>query len=66
MKLILAIFAILSASVAHAQDAPWCLKPSGEGSLRCTYASFQQCLVDRQGNGFCTQNSTYQPSSRRR
>src|SRR6516162_1578103 len=64
MKLILVIFGILGASAAHAQNAPWCLQPSGEkGGLRCTYATFQQCLADRQGNGFCIQNSTYQPTS---
>jgi len=62
MKLILAIFGILSASAAQAQNAPWCLQPQGEGSLHCTYATFQQCLADRTGNGFCIQNSsTYQP-----
>jgi Protein of unknown function (DUF3551) len=63
VKLILAIFGILSASAAQAQNAPWCLQPQGEGSLHCTYATFQQCLADRTGNGFCIQNSTYQPSS---
>jgi hypothetical protein len=69
VKLILVIFGILGASAAHAQNAPWCLQSSGEGSLHCTYATFQQCLADRKGNGFCIQNSTYQastPSIRRR
>src|SRR6516225_9665286 len=65
MKLILVIVGILGASAAHAQNAPWCLQPSGEagGTPRCTYATFQQCLADRKGNGFCIQNSTYQPSA---
>jgi Protein of unknown function (DUF3551) len=65
MKIILVIFAILDASVgtARAQNAPWCLQPSGDNSLHCVYATFQQCLADRGGNGFCIQNSTYQPSA---
>ena len=65
MKLILVVFGILTASAAHAQNAPWCLQSSKmDGSLRCTYATFEQCLVDRQAqNGFCTQNSTYHPGS---
>ncbi len=65
MKLILVVFGILTASAAHAQNAPWCLQSSAlDGTLRRTYATFEQCLVDRQAkNGFCTQNSTYQPSS---
>ena len=45
---------MLSASTAQAQNAPWCLQSSTlDGSLRCTYATFEQCLVDRQAkNGF--------------
>src|SRR6516164_9684476 len=63
VKLIFVIFGILGASAAQAQNAPWCLQSSSDGSLHCTYATFQQCLVDRQAeNGFCTQNSTYQPA----
>ena len=63
VKLILVVFGILGASAAQAQNGPWCLQPGGEGgSPRCVYASFQQCLADRKGNGFCIQNST-QPYS---
>jgi hypothetical protein len=64
-KFIVIIFGILGAGAAHAENAPWCLQSSKlDGSLRCTYATFEQCLVDRQAqNGFCTQNSTYQPPS---
>jgi Protein of unknown function (DUF3551) len=63
VKLILAIFGMLSASAAQAQNAPWCLQTSWDGSLHCTYATFQQCLADRTGSNFCIQNSTYQPPS---
>jgi hypothetical protein len=65
VKFVLVICGLLSASAAQAQNAPWCLQSSAlDGSLRCTYATFEQCLVDRQAkNGFCTQNSTYQASS---
>jgi Protein of unknown function (DUF3551) len=64
VKLILVIFGILSASAAQAQNAPWCLQTSSDGSLHCTYATFQQCLADRTGGSdFCIQNSTYQPPS---
>ena len=63
MKLIVVILGVLVASAAHAQNAPWCLQPSGDNSLHCVYATFQQCLADRAGNGFCIQNSTYQPSA---
>jgi hypothetical protein len=62
MKLILVILGLLVASAAHAQNAPWCLQ-SFDGSPRCTYATFQQWLVNGSGSGFCVQNSTYQPSS---
>ena len=63
MKLNLVILGVLVASAAHAQNAPWCLQLSGDNSLHCVYATFQQCLADRAGNGFCIQNSTYQPSA---
>jgi hypothetical protein len=64
VKLILVIFGVLVVSAAHAQNAPWCLQSSGESAQHCTYGSFQQCLAERRGNGFCIQNSTYQPSTR--
>jgi hypothetical protein len=55
---------------AEAQNYPWCAQYSdGTGSKNCGFANFQQCLADVSGvGGFCTQNSTYQPtrSSRRR
>src|SRR5215469_5286741 len=59
------IVGVLVATTAHAQNAAWCLKPAGDrgSTQRCTYASFQQCLADRTGNGFCIQNSTSQPPS---
>ena len=65
VKLIFVIFGILGASAAQAQNAPWCLQTSSLGGYQsCTYATFEQCLVDRAAkNGFCTQNSTYQPGS---
>ena len=65
VKLIFVIFGILGASPAQAQNAPWCLQTSSMGGYQsCTYATFEQCLVDRAAkNGFCTQNSTYQPGS---
>ena len=61
VKLVLVIFGILGASAAQAQNAPWCLQTSSLGGYQsCTYATFEQCLVDRAAkNGFCTQNSTY-------
>jgi hypothetical protein len=64
VKLIIVLFGMLG-TTAHAQNSPWCLQSSAmDGYLRCSYATFQQCLVDRQAkNGFCTQNSTYQTSS---
>jgi hypothetical protein len=65
VNLIFVIFGILGASAAQAQNAPWCLQTSSLGGYQsCTYATFEQCLVDRAAkNGFCTQNSTYQPGS---
>ena len=65
VKLIFVIFGILGASAAQAQNAPWCLQTSSLGGYQsCTYATFEQCLVDRAAkNGFCTQNSTYRPGS---
>ena len=65
VKLIFVIFGILGASAAQAQNAPWCLQTSSLGGYQsCTYATFEQCLVDRAAkNGFCTQNSTYRLAS---
>jgi hypothetical protein len=42
MKLVLVILGVLVAGAAHAQNAPWCLQPSGDNSLHCVYATFQQ------------------------
>ena len=39
MKLIFVILGELVASAAHAQNAPWCLQPSGDQSLHCVYAT---------------------------
>src|ERR1700746_1827902 len=47
VKFVLIIFGALSASAAQAQNAPWCLQSSPDGSLHCTYAAFQQCLGQR-------------------
>src|SRR5215472_16825802 len=48
VKLILVVFGILGASAAQAQNAPWCLRTSSMGGYQsCTYATFEQCLVDR-------------------
>jgi hypothetical protein len=75
MRLLLLVSGICVAIVgigtrAEAQNYPWCAQYSdGSGSKNCGFASFQQCLADVSGvGGFCTQNSTYQPtrSSRRR
>jgi|307.fasta_scaffold187876_2 hypothetical protein len=48
-----------------AQNYPWCAQYSdGMGGMNCGFTSFQQCLADVSGiGGFCTQNSTYQPSA---
>jgi len=48
-----------------AQNYPWCaIYNDGSGSKNCGFASFQQCQADVSGiGGFCTQNSTYQPSA---
>jgi Protein of unknown function (DUF3551) len=53
---------------AHAQGAPWCLQSDAfEGDRSCSYATFQQCLIDRNYlNGFCVQNSTYRSPAYRR
>jgi Protein of unknown function (DUF3551) len=49
---------------AAAQNYPWCAQYSGDGGMNCGFTTFQQCLADVSGiGGFCTQNSTYQPST---
>jgi hypothetical protein len=69
---VLAIFVVTAGIVtrAEAQNYPWCAQYSdGSGSKNCGFTTFQQCLADVSGvGGFCTQNSTYQPTrtSRRR
>jgi Protein of unknown function (DUF3551) len=75
MRLLLFVSGICVAIVgigtrADAQNYPWCAQYNdGSGSMNCGFTTFQQCLADVSGiGGFCTQNSTYQPtsSSRRR
>jgi hypothetical protein len=67
MKLLLFILGICVGIVgiekpAKAQNYPWCAQYSGDGSMNCGFATFQQCLAEVRGiGGFCTQNSTYQP-----
>ena len=48
---------------AQAQNYPWCAQYSGDGGMNCGFTTFQQCLADVSGiGGFCTQNSTDQPT----
>ena len=68
MRLLLLVSGICVAIVgigtrAEAQDYPWCAQYNdGSGSKNCGF-TFQQCLADVGGvGGFCTQNSTYQPT----
>ena len=66
LVLSLIIIGTLLNTSAKAQNYPWCaVYNDGSGSKNCGFASFQQCLADVSGiGGFCTQNSTYQPSAR--
>jgi len=57
---------VLNTTSAKAQNYPWCAQYSdgSGGAMNCGFATFQQCLADVSGvGGFCTQNSTYQPSA---
>lgn len=60
--LVIAVF-LGGITTAYAQGAPWCLQSDAfEGDRSCSYATFQQCLADRNYlNGFCVQNSTSRP-----
>jgi hypothetical protein len=58
-----AIAATVLATAAKAQNYPWCALYK-DGAMNCGFTTFQQCLATVSGSGgFCTQNSTYQPSS---
>jgi hypothetical protein len=47
----------IPASRAAYGDAPWCLIKSGENTYwDCQYQSFQACLQERTGVGFCNVN----------
>jgi hypothetical protein len=70
MKFLLFVLSVITVTVLNtpteAQNYPWCAQYSdgSGGAMNCGFASFQQCLADVSGvGGFCTQNSTYQPSS---
>jgi hypothetical protein len=52
--------AINLATVAKAQNYPWCAIYKG-GAMSCGFNTFQQCLATVSEAGFCIQNSTYQP-----
>ncbi|HUI13737.1 MAG TPA: DUF3551 domain-containing protein [Xanthobacteraceae bacterium] len=56
-----------SASVAEAQNYPWCAQYSGRGggAMNCGFTSFAQCMATIQGaGGFCIANTLYQPPSK--
>jgi Protein of unknown function (DUF3551) len=58
-----AIAATVLATAANAQNYAWCALYK-EGAVNCGFTTFQQCLATVSGSGgFCTQNTTYQPSS---
>jgi Protein of unknown function (DUF3551) len=54
--LVIAVFLGVSIPTAYAQGAPWCLQSDAfEGDRSCSYATFQQCLADRNYlNGLCS------------
>ena len=52
--------ATMLATVAKAQNYPWCAIYKG-GAMNCGFTTFQQCLTTVSEAGFCIQNSTYQP-----
>ena len=64
MRLTIAIAALaaamcldIPASRAAYGEAPWCLVKSGENAYwDCQYQSFQACLQERYGVGFCNVN----------
>ena len=72
MKFLLLVFSVITVatvinSPTKAQNYPWCAQYSdgSGGAMNCGFASLQQCLADVSGiGGFCTQNSTYQPSAK--
>jgi hypothetical protein len=63
MRLLLFILGICVSigNRAEAQNYPWCAQYMNDGVMNCGFATFQQCLAEISGRGFCTQNSTYQP-----
>jgi hypothetical protein len=70
MRFVLLALSVIAAAIlfntpTKAQNYPWCaIYNDGSGSKNCGFASFQQCQADVSGiGGFCTQNSTYQPSA---
>jgi len=53
--------AIILATVAKAQNYPWCAVYK-VSAMNCGFTTFQQCLATVSEAGFCIQNSTYQTS----
>jgi Protein of unknown function (DUF3551) len=53
--------ATMPATVAKAQNYPWC-GVYRDGVMICSFTTFEQCLATVSEAGFCIQNSTYQPT----
>ena len=69
MRLLLFMITVVTTATVlntptKAQNYPWCAQYSDGQGQSCGFATFQECLADVSGiGGFCTQNSTYQPSA---
>ncbi len=63
LLLLVPIAIAANATVAKAQNYPWCAQYAGRGggAMNCGFTSFAQCMATIQGaGGFCVANTLYQ------
>jgi hypothetical protein len=53
---------VLAPAPAAAANSPWCLIDS-DGTWRCNYNSFEQCLASRVATEMCNVNPRASPSN---
>lgn len=59
---LVASMAIAGASMAHAQNYPWCSNFHDGAGTNCGFSTYEQCMVTARGSGgYCAPNTMYVP-----
>jgi hypothetical protein len=60
LGVVLAVAAM--ASMARAQNYPWCANFADGAGINCGFSTYEQCMNTSQGSGgYCTKNNLYVP-----